>query len=131
MSNRRSLGGIFAAWIFSLLVALAGWMIRRAIKAQNETSGNESGPPPRRESYPEPHIQAPSRYASVQDTICQGMSEEYLVSTYGRPAHTLRTRPGREIWTYPETPLANDNAPLTVILENGQVTDWSESVTSH
>jgi hypothetical protein len=132
---RRTISGWIAAWLFSLLVTFAGWLIRRAFKAQEAHAQSELRPnfkpaamAPRANKY---HPPAPARYASVTDTICQGMSEDELVSTYGRPAHTSRTTPGREIWIYPGNAMANDNAKMTVTLENGIVTNWSESVTAH
>lgn len=135
MSARRKISGWIAAWLFSLLVSFAGWLIRRAFKAQESHAQSELRPnfkpaaaAPRTNRY---HPAAPARYATVTDTICQGMSEDELVSTYGRPAHTSRTTTGREVWIYPGSAMANDNARMTVTLDNGIVTNWSESVTAH
>jgi hypothetical protein len=129
---RNYIGRMLAGWVMSLMMALVGALLRRALSNAGKKHVRRPQPSsPQPDPFVKPQMRNPEagsqpfrpqpfRQWAVQDTIFQGMDKTELISAYGEPVNRKNHSSDREIWMY--------NTPaMTVTLDKGVVTDWSES----
>lgn len=134
MSLKKHIGAMVASWITAMLLAALRSLVTRALnKHAAKTSARRADVPPYRQnataatqSSRQTVQPPPFRKWTVTDTIYQGMSRSELLSAYGEPSQKAASA-AREVWTYAPRRLNDNRQPgMTVTLQGGVVTDWTE-----
>lgn len=129
---------MLAGWMMALVVSIVRSIVKRALAktAERQQARYKQAPPqPQAQrassaSRPQSTVSKPQPFKAwaVTDTIYQGMNQSELIAAYGEPSRKFASTTTREVWTYAPRVTANDNGQpgMTVIIDRGIVTDWTE-----
>lgn len=132
MSIKRKIGAVVAGWMMTLVVAIVRSIVKRALAktAQRQQAYAPQRPPQPQAPRARSTVSKPQPFKAwaVTDTIYQGMNQSELIAAYGEPSRKFASTTTREVWTYAPRVTANDNGQpgMTVIIDRGIVTDWTE-----